>query len=705
MDIKYKQMKKITTILILVLLSGNVFSQILGDNAYPGSFGSAFSSKLTRADLNFENYSYKKAAQLYKEVLLSDQDNNAVKLKVAECYRKMNDPAHAAEWYGRVINTDAVQPIHKLYYAQALSSIERYDEAKGWYEKFNSETGDSRGANKIAGINEISNFYTDSAMYEVAEVGVNTTLADFSPSYYGEGVVFASERGAGKGVKRIFSWNDKPFLDLYYSKADDNGVLSAPTKFTKKVNSKFHEGTVVFYDEGKKMLFTRNNINNNKVKKSTDDVIKLKMFFAETTAGGGWTNLSEFPYNSDEYSVGHPTLTKDGNTLYFVSDMPGGQGGTDIYMTSLNNGKWSKPVNMGSGINTKGNEMFPFLSKDEMLHFSSDGYAGLGGLDIYKVKVKGSTVTSSIVNLGYPVNTSMDDFGIILDETGKMGYFSSNRTTGTGDDDNYSLRIHKIDITAYLIDKETGDTLSLADQDIVVIDKTTGKPVPFLKEGNKVQFDGIPGRDYEIRGSKEGYDDNVVEITTKGVTDDSLVVVVPLEKEVTVPPVEIELQEADILLVENISGKNQTFVLTLDSLISYVGTEDELNTTLAKQGIKVGKVIRITNIFYDLDKSFIRPDASAELDKIVDVMTNHPNINIAMDSHTDSRQTNEYNVRLSKRRATSALNYLVKKGIRKSRLSKEAFGETQLVNNCGNDTECTEDLHQLNRRTEFHIVR
>ncbi len=698
-------MKKITTILILVLLSGNVFSQILGDNAYPGSFGSAFSSKLTRADLNFENYSYKKAAQLYQEALLSDQDNNAIKLKVAECYRKMNNPARAAEWYGRVINTDVVQPIHKLYYAQALSSIERYDEAKGWFEKFNNETGDSRGANKIAGINEISNFYTDSAMYEVAEVSVNTTLADFSPSYYGEGVVFASERGAGKGVKRIFSWNEKPFLDLYYSKADDKGVLSAPTKFTKKVNSKFHEGTVVFYDEGKKMLFTRNNINNNKIKKSSDDVIKLKMFFAETAAGGGWTNLSEFPYNSDEYSVGHPTLTKDGNTLYFVSDMPGGQGGTDVYVTTLNNGKWSKPVNMGNGINTKGNEMFPFLSKDEMLYFSSDGYAGLGGLDIYKAKVKGSTVTSSIVNLGYPVNTSMDDFGIILDETGKMGYFSSNRTTGTGDDDNYLLRIHKIDITAYLIDKETGDTLSLADHDIVVIDKTTGKAVPFLKEGNKVQFDGIPGREYEIRGSKEGYDDNVVSISTVGVTDDSLVVIVPLQKEVTVPPVEIELQEADILLVENISGKNQTFVLTPDSLISYVGTEDELNTTLAKQGIKVGKVIRITNIFYDLDKSFIRPDASAELDKLVDVMTNHPNIRIAMDSHTDSRQTNDYNVRLAKRRATSALNYLVKKGIKKARLSKDSFGETQLVNSCGNDAECAEDLHQLNRRTEFQIVR
>ncbi len=698
-------MKKITTILILVFLSGNVFSQILGDNAYPGSFGSAFSSKLTRADLNFENYSYKRAAQLYQEALLSDQDNNAIKLKVAECYRKMNDPEHAAEWYGRVINTNAVQPIHKLYYAQALSSIERYDEAKGWYEKFNSETGDSRGANKITGLNELSTFYTDSAMYEVAEVGVNTTLADFSPSYYDEGVVFASERGAGKGVKRIFSWNEKPFLDLYYSKADDEGVLSAPTKFTKKVNSKFHEGTVVFYDEGKKMLFTRNNINNNKIKKSSDDVIKLKMFFAETTAGGGWTNLSEFPYNSDEYSVGHPTLTKDGNTLYFISDMPGGQGGTDIYVTNLNNGKWSKPVNMGSGINSKGNEMFPFLSKDEMLHFSSDGYAGLGGLDIYKAKVKGSEVTSSIVNFGYPVNTSMDDFGIILDETGKMGYFSSNRLTGTGDDDNYSLRINKIDITAYLIDKETGDTLNLDTHDIVVIDKNTGKPVPFLKEGNKVQFDGIPGREYEVRGSKEGYDDNVVSISTVGVTDDNLVVIVPLEKEVTVPPVEIELQEADILLVENISGKNHAFVMTPDSLINYVGTEDELNTTLAKQGIKVGKVIRITNIFYDLDKSFIRPDASAELDKIVDVMTNHPNINIAMDSHTDSRQTNDYNVRLAKRRATSALNYLVNKGIKKSRLTKDSFGETQLVNSCGNDAECAEDLHQLNRRTEFQIVR
>ena len=701
------KIERISFAIIFILLGSVSKAQIVGADAnrqtMSAAFGKNSNNLLEKANMNYDLYAYTEAIALYKKILVEDRENNAVKLRIAESYRKLNQPTEAAAWYGKVVNTEVVSPIDKLYYAQAMSSIGEYEVAKVWYKNYNDAvSGDPRAKEKIAGINEMANFYADSAMYEVAEVAINTAVADFSPSYYKEGLVFASERNTTKSRK-----NDRPYLDLFFSKIGETGNLAPPTRFNKKVNSKFNEGTVVFYEDGNKMIFTRNNINNKKVKQSQDGTIKLKVFFAEATADNGWSNLTEFPYNSDEYSVGHPTLSSDGNTLYFVSDMPGGQGGTDIYMSTLNGGKWSKPLNMGSSINTKGNEMFPFLSKDKTLYFSSDGYAGLGGLDIYKASVKANNITSDVINLGYPVNTPMDDFGIIFDDTERMGYFSSNRTTGKGDDDIYSLRVNKIQVVSYLKDKETGESLNLSSQEIVVVDKATERKIPFIMDGNKIQFDAVPGKEYEIKNISETYINNPVLVDTKGITEDMEVNTL-FKKTPEVPAIAVgekirEAKKVDLLLVENISGSNQQFLFGTEEFISYEGNEDALNTSLTKQGIKVANVIRITNIYYDLDKSVIRKDAITQLEKIVKIMKSHENITIALSSYTDSRQTNAYNDRLAKRRATSAMNYLVKKGIKKSRISSNSFGEKQLVNNCGDDQECTEDQHQLNRRTEFLI--
>ncbi len=701
------RIEKISFVIIFLLVGGVSKAQIVGADidrqTMSAAFGKNSNNLLEEANKNYDLYAYTEAIALYEKVLVEDRENNTVKLRIAESYRKLNMPAEAAAWYGKVVNTEVAAPIDKLYYAQALSSIGEYEVAKVWYQNYNNAvSGDDRAKDKIAGINEMANFYADSAMYEVAEVAINSEVADFSPSYYKEGLVFASERNTVKSRR-----NDRPYLDLYFSKIGETGALALPTRFNKKVNSKFNEGTVVFYEDGQKMIFTRNNINNNKIKKSQDGTIKLKIFFAASTSQNDWSNLTEFPYNSDEYSVGHPTLSTDGNTLYFVSDMPGGQGGTDIYMSTLNAGNWSKPANMGNSINTKGNEMFPFISKDKTLYFSSDGYAGLGGLDIYRVGIKGNDITSSVANLGYPVNTPMDDFGIIFDDTEKMGYFSSNRTTGKGDDDIYSLRINNVQVISYLKDKETGENLNIPSQDIVVVDKATRRKIPFIMDGNKIQFDAIPGKEYEIKNISETYTNSPFLVDTKGAKKD-MEVDASFEKVPEVPVIalgeKIKMAKAvDLLLVENISGSSQQFLFGTDEFTSYKGTEDELNTSLSKQGVKVSSVIRITNIYYDLDKSAIRKDAAIQLEKIVKVMKSHQNITIALSSHTDSRQTNAYNDRLAKRRAVSAMNYLVKNGVKKNRISIDSFGETQLVNNCGDDKECAEDLHQLNRRTEFMI--
>ena len=683
-------MRRFIILLLIAGLAVPLKAQILGDGPNVANVGVDLATKQRRAELHYQFFSYKSSVDLYHQVIEKKGNNDTLSLKVAECYRKLNWQDSAASWYDRIQDESVMDPLHHLYFAQALQYTGDLDHAREEYQKYQElVVGDSRAQLNIAAIDNRDDYYIDSSLYHITEVPTNSPEADFAPSYYKNGFVFASSRERPALIQKKFKWNQKPYLDLYYTEVADSTSYSSPVGLGKKVNSKFHEGPVTTYDGGNRMIFTRNNYLQG-TGKSEDGVIKLKLYSAEMSQDQQWTNIQEMPFNSDEYSVGHPTITKDGKTLYFASDMPGGYGGTDIWVSTFDTA-WSQPVNLGDQINSEGNEMFPFIHDDNLLYFASNGYGGLGGLDIYKTWVNADE--PGVINLGFPVNTSKDDFALVLDQPGKRGYFSSNREGGTGDDDIYSMILNRIIVDAYLVDKQTGEPI--LGGDLFALDRSTDRPVPILKQANHIQYDALPSREYAIKGSKEGYHDNTVILPIgRLVGEDRISVRVELER----------ISPVDLLVIENISGKKQNFILG-DSISLFDGTEEDLQASLAEKHIPVAQVIRISNIYFDLDKSFIREDAVIQLDRMVNLLKKYPQMNLAMDSHADSRASDNYNDALSNRRVKSTTQYLLDNGIDAARITEYHFGERHLVNDCGNDVLCTEAQHQFNRRTEFEITR
>ena len=681
-------MSRVIIFFIIIGLSLPVHAQILGDGPHVANVGVDLATKQRRAELHFQFYAYKSSVDLYHQIVEKRGNNDTLRLKIAECYRKLNMQDSAASWYGQINDPAVMDPIHHLYYAQALQFNGDYEQAKEEYKTYDDlVTGDSRAPLNIAAIDNRNDYYLDSALYHVKELPTNSAEADFAPSYFKNGFVFASAREKPALIQKKFKWNQKPYLDLYYVEQADGDYLK-PVGLSNKVNSKFHEGPLTVYEDGRKMIFTRNNFLQG-TGKSEEGIIKLKLYSAEIT-DEKWTNIQELPFNSDEYSVGHPTITSDGKTLYFVSDQPGGYGGTDIWVSHFDSA-WSEPVNLGDDINSEGDEMFPFIHEDNLLYFASNGYGGLGGLDIYKTWV-GTNEDPGVINLGYPVNTTKDDFAMVLNPEGNIGFFSSNRDGGTGDDDVYSLVLNRVIVDAYLVDKMTGEPI--LGGTLFALDGTTDRPVPVLKEGNRIQFDALPNRNYVIKGSKQGYQDKTVSLPVGKLTGENKInVSVPLEK----------ISPVDLLVLENISGKKQNFILG-DSISLFDGSEEDLQGSLAAKHIPIGQVIRISNIYFDLDKSFIREDAKIQLDRLVAVLNKHPHMTLAMDSHADSRASDKYNDALSQRRVQSTTKYLLEAGIDQERLTQHYFGERNLVNDCGNDALCTEAQHQFNRRTEFAII-
>jgi outer membrane protein OmpA-like peptidoglycan-associated protein/tetratricopeptide (TPR) repeat protein len=667
-------------------------AQILGDNPNVARVGVDLATKLRRAELHFQFFSYKSSVDLYHQVVKKKGATDELRLNIAECYRKLNWQDSAASWYSQIEDLSVLEPLHYLYYAQALQYSGNYEEAKIQYQKYHHlASTDTRASLKIEAIDNREDYYLDSALYTVKEVPINTPEADFAPSYFMNGFIFASARERPALIQKKFKWNQKPYLDLYYAEVID-GSYADPVGLSNRINSKFHEGPITTYQNGRKMIFTRNNFLQSRTGKSEDGIVKLKLYSAEISDEQEWSNIQELPFNSDEYSVGHPTISRDGKTLYFVSDMPGGFGGTDIWVSTYDS-IWSEPVNLGGDINSEGDEMFPFIHDENSLYFASNGYGGLGGLDIYKTWIVQGEQPSGVINLGYPVNTTNDDFAVTLDEAGKKGYFSSNREGGTGDDDIYALILNRIVVDAYLVDKATGEPI--LGGSLFALDNTTQRPVPILKNANRIQFDAMPSREYVIKGSKEGYFDKTVVLPVGRLEGEERITVrVELEK---ITPV-------DILIIENISGKRQNFVLS-DSVNLYDGSEEQLQASLAARNIQVGQVIRISNIYFDLDKSFIREDAVTQLDRMAKILHRFPYMTLAMDAHADSRASNSYNDALSSQRVKSTTKYFVENGIPGDRLIQSYFGERNLVNDCGNDVLCTEAQHQFNRRTEFEITK
>ena len=429
-------------------------------------------------------------------------------------------------------------------------------------------------------------------------------------------------------------------------------------------DEQINEGSIAFSPDGNSVVFAKGNTDDKKGRLNID-------LFISTKRNGEWTRPQIMPINSPEAWDSSPTFSGDGKTIYFASDRPGGSGGSDIYRAKINDrGRWADVQNMGPTINTPEDEMFPYVSPDNKLYFSSAGHAGFGMLDVFVAVNEGGNIT--IQNMGPSINSSYDDFGLVYSDFPFEGFFSSNRKGGKGDDDIYtfvdnSSSLKKIEyvlrgVTYQMNEDSTQSILAnvrvklMNTDNEVVDDQLTGN-------GGIFQFKVDPEKEYLLLGEKADFFAKRKGFSTIGGG----------------------VRQED--LVERFTTKQFDATLTLDPII-------------------LEKTIVLQNIYYDLSKAEIRPDAAKELDKLVELLRDNPNIKIELSSHTDSRAEDAFNLELSERRAQAAVRYLILKGISQSRLVAKGYGESQLVNGCDNANQdsCTEEQHQQNRRTEFKVI-
>lgn len=631
--------------------------------------------KFNNAEALFNNMAYAEAAQEYERQIAKADVEVSIKVleRIGDAYYFNTDMASAHKWYREVFNRakDSVDAEYMFRYAHTLEGIGKHKEAKSWMKKFAKQTNnnDARQSEFAQQSSSIEEILALPKKYELHNLSINTENSDFGTSFYGDQVVFASAKPiTANNTDEIYSWNKQPYLNLYraYPDKEANDVFD-PKTFSKSINTQYHEATTIFTKDLKRVYFTRNNF---KKKLKTDDkgVTHLKLYSADLVELNGlqrWDNIKELPFNSDEYSVGHPALSDDEQTLYFVSDMPGSIGATDIFMVSIkDDNTYSEPKNLGPVVNTSGREMFPFVS-NSMFYYASDGYLGLGGLDVFESKINNNSF-SKPKNLGAPLNSNKDDFAFVINKEHTYGYVSSNRKGGKGDDDIYSIK--RIDavistceqyINGYVSNSLTGERIENAK--VSLYDSMNKKIEEAQTDINgSYVFTNLLNcsSGYRVEVNKQGYNSKSKNAKTHNATG------------ITEVPIG---------------------VTTLNELI------------VEESGLLK---IKIGLIYFNLNKHFIRNDASVELNKIVLLMTQYPKMHIKIESHTDARNSDEYNRQLSDRRAKSTRDYIVSQGIKASRIvSAIGYGESQLINRCGNGNPCSESEHQLNRRSEFVITK
>lgn len=643
--------------------------------------------KLKRiADKNFDKFHFNKAVKQYKE-LLGIRKDPKVELRLAESFRRLNDHEQAAFWYGMAQNDGLILTQGQLMdYALSLKSLKRYHAAKEIFGEYDAE--DKWASNQARSLERMDTFYVDQHAYEVSWESFNSTGKDFGPAFMEGQLIFVSNRNSGLG-KRSYHWDESNFLDLYLK-----GDSSEVDKVSGSLNTKYHEGPATFWEGGTKVLFTRNSYYRSKVSLSTNGVNHLKIFYAEKQKSGHWGPPKEFPFNNDEYSVGHPSISRDGMTLYFASDMPGGYGGVDLYRSDFKLGQWQTSVNLGPVINSPRDEMFPYIHDDQTLYFASNGHPGLGGLDLYKVSLR---ISQEVSNLGFPVNTSSDDFGWCFRPSGNQAYFSSNRPGGMGDDDIYSVLVHDYSVEVILVDEITGDRIMTSGRIDLLSTLRSQMNDPGISIGKtQVRFGAKGGTSYLATGSADGYyqGSKTIKIPNKRLDQ-----IGHLYYEIPLKRLDFD-QQAEILMVVNNDRPTQLFFKIDGDEIEFNGSLPDLRDSLNTRGYTVVKETILTNIYYDFDQSSIRTDAARSLDKVVNYLSSNGEVGIVLDAHTDIRGSNQYNQLLAKRRVAAARQYLIQGGIRPERIFTGSHGEEQTFIDCVN---CSEDEHQSNRRTEIRI--
>ncbi len=613
---------------------------------------------------------YQTTIDLYKDQLSRNPDDGRVNFLVAESYRLSNRIKEAEPYYakarGRGIDADSVG----FYYGQSLQANGKYDAArKAWEEVANrteSENFKTRILNEIAGIDYLGELNKKQSYYRVKNLElINSPASEYSPVHLNDELYFTSSRGNGK----VYEATGTPFTDIY--KVASRGAivdLATLARMPEGINDEnINDGCITFTPDGKTMVFAKGN--SGKKRGSSDVDLYLSRF-----RNGKWSPPIPLNINDPEAWDSSPAFSQDGRTLYFASNRKGrgrnmtGYGGTDLYSAVMDSrGRFSRVRNLGPEINTPGNELFPYVADDAKLYFASDGHPGYGGLDIFVVKRAGGK--TRIENLGQPVNSTGDDFGIFLFKADR-GFFTSNREGGKGDDDIYTFVNEDPDLKVvnyYL----QGITYTPDSSGLKVLPNTR---VSLLDGDGELMQDYVTGtdgkfffrvyenEDYELVGETDGYLVKRQSYTTQG---------------------------------KGVDPK------TLNQLVTNV----TLDTTIVLEKMELNKTFVLENIYYDLDSANIRADAAAELDKLVQILIDNPEIKIELSSHTDSIATVEYNLNLSQRRAQSAVNYMIQRGISPDRMIAKGYGEMRpIARNTNPDGTDNPVGRQKNRRTEFKIL-
>ncbi|HQW68442.1 MAG TPA: OmpA family protein [Flavobacterium sp.] len=595
------------------------------------------------ADKLYKRYEYVDAAKEYLKLVENGKSDGYVYKQLADSYYNMFNPDEAAKWYAKAVETTQDAETHYRY-AQMLKANGKYEDSNKQMQKFASlSPSDSRAKAFKENPNYVPRILSKAKAYNVNSLDISTDKSEFGPVLYDNAFYFTSARN---GARKNYGWTDEPFLDIYRADYNEDATITNATTVTS-LNSKWHDGPVTISADGNTAYFASDSFRESSFLKDKENKLKLgkNSIYKATKTGDTWGNITLLPFNSKEYSCANPSLSRDGKTLYFSSNMPNSIGGVDIWKVAVKeDGTYGTPENLGLKVNTEGNESFPYIADDnKTLYFASSGRPGLGGLDVFEIDL----TSGEAANMGKPVNSEKDDFSFSFNSKKNVGFLASNRN---GNDDIFgAIPVCGVDVITVVTDAKTGAILSGA-KVAILDDKKNVIATETTTANGEIKYRVECDMPYVVQVSKDGYEGNTFAVAkSKG----------PSAK------VDAALQPIDVIVTP---------------------TE-----------------IVLKPIFFEYDKSNITQEGAFELDKLVQVMKNNDKLVILAKSHTDNRGTDRYNINLSDRRAKSTVQYIISKGIDASRISGKGMGELEPKVDCGAD--CTEEQHAQNRRSEFLIVK
>lgn len=689
-----------------------------------------------KADYLYDRFGYRNALEIYLRDFEHHPSDLHIRERIASCYLKLRDPVSAELWYKPLVTEPGVASRILFDYAEVLSMNGKYDEAQQWFSAYLKQKPDDKVAiAKLAFLKDLAKYANDDGRYVLSAFDLNSPYSDFGASVFRNGIVFVSSRETGQFIKRKpFDGlsPDESFYNLYYAEKDEVGDWTSFTPFyTTTSRTNYHEGPVVFYDHDRKAAFTRSSANNGKPLYDRSGKVNLEICFANVNPNGALVDVVPFPFNSSDWSNAHPTFSPDGMTMYFASTKPSGFGGSDIFYSTFSEGRWMEPVNAGEGLNSPGNELFPFMANDTTLYFSTNGRGSLGGLDIY-VSYKQKAGFTTPVNVGAPLNTRFDDFSFVCDSLGRSGFLASNETGGKGQDD-----IYHFTLTSYLLPgivrERNGTPVGKA---TVSVYDSHGTVIASAVTDDDGSFSFVLpfDRDYVIRSEKKGFESlGSISCSTYGSPVTTGTFELLLEKrnlfsrgrifsnetQSLLPGVTVSLRNVtdavtDSMTVDQsgeyrflvqpdkkyrIEASRAGYLLSGFTLDTKGMTEGELLNDIVLEQNYVDKQV----ILFDYDRASLSAESMRLLDKVVGVLREHPHTILNVGTHSDSRGTSEYNIKLSQKRSEAVRNYLERNGISESRVRLKWFGEQLVINRCSDGVICPEEEHSKNRRAELKV--